>query len=222
MTGNEIVLFGNGQMAETAHVYFQHDSPFSVVAFCVDRERITGVTFRGLPLVAFEDLQKFYPPKKYRMFIPMSAKNSNSQRENKFIEAKKMGYTMISFVSSQAMIAPETSIGENCFIFEANVIQPFASIGDNTILWSGNHIGHHSSIGDHCFLASHVVISGRVSVGNNCYFGVNSTVRDGIEIAASTTVGAGALIMKNTEAKQVYMGAPGRRVPQKSDDVDII
>ena len=156
------------------------------------------------------------------MFIPMSAKNSNSQRQKKFEQAKNYGYSMVSFISSKAIVSPETSIAENCFIFEGNVIQPFATIGKNSILWSGNHIGHHSSIGEHCFLASHVVISGRVSVGNNCYFGVNSTVRDGITIAPYTTVGAGALIMKDTEQSQVYMGMPGRRVPQKSDEVDII
>ncbi len=222
MAKKEIVLFGNGQMAETAHVYIEYDSPFTVVAFCVDKERVSSDTYRGLPLLAFEEVGSIYPPERYGMFIPMSAKNSNIQRETKFYAAKAMGYTLVSYVSPHAMVAPETQIGENCFIFEANVIQPFASIGDNTILWSGNHIGHHSSIGSHCFLASHVVISGRVTVGNNCYFGVNSTVRDGVSIAPKTTIGAGALIMRDTEESQVYMGLPGKRVPQKSDEVDII
>ncbi len=222
MVKKEIILFGNGQMAETAHVYIEHDSPFTVVAFCVDKERISSGTYRGLPVVAFEEVRNIYPPERYDMFIPMSAKDSNSQRENKYHASKAMGYTLVSYVSPHAMIGPETYIGENCFIFEANVIQPFASIGDNTILWSGNHIGHHSSIGAHCFITSHVVISGRVTVGNNCYLGVNSTVRDGISIAPRCTIGAGALIMRDTEVGQVYMGLPGKRVPQRSDEVDII
>ncbi len=222
MVKKEIVLFGNGQMAETAHVYIEHDSPFTVVAFCVDKERIASDTYRGLPLVAFEEVTQTYPPERYDMFVPMSAKDSNTQREAKFYATKAMGYKLVSYISSHAMVAPETRIGENCFIFEANVIQPFASIGDNTILWSGNHIGHHSSIDAHCFIASHVVISGRVTVGNNCYFGVNSTVRDGITIAPRCTIGAGALIMRDTEESQVYMGLPGKRMPQKSYEVDII
>ena len=222
MKKKEIILFGNGQMAETAHVYIEHDSPFTVVAFCVDNERIFNATYRGLPLVAFEEVDKIYPPEHYDMFVPISAKNSNTVRETKYYSAKALGYKLISYVSPHAMVGPETHIGENCFIFEANVIQPFSTIGDNTILWSGNHIGHHSSIGSHCFLASHVVISGRVTVGNNCYFGVNSTVRDGVIIAEHCTIGAGALVMRDTEKMQVYMGLPGKRVPQKSDEVDII
>lgn len=222
MLKKEIILFGNGQMAEIAHVYIQHDSPFTVVAFCVDRERISSDTYRGLPVVAFEDVINIFPPERFDMFIPMSAKDTNSQREVKFLAAKAMGYKLVSYISSNAIVCPEAKIGENCFIFEANVIQPFVAIGDNTILWSGNHIGHHSKIGANCFLSSHVVISGRVTVGNNCYFGVNSTVRDGLTIAARSTIGAGALIMRDTDELQVYMGLPGKRVPQKSDQVDIL
>lgn len=222
MKKKKIVLFGNGQMAETAHVYLEHDSPYEVVAFVVDRERMTSDSYRGLPLVAFEDVTSEYPPEEYDMFLPMSAKHANTIREAKFNEAKSKGYDLVSYISSRAIVNPETKIGENCFVFEANVIQPFAQIGDNTIVWSGNHIGHHSTIGHHCFIASHVVISGRVTVGSNCYFGVNSTVRDGITIAPKTIVGAGALIMRDTEPSQVLMGLPGKRVPQKSEDVDII
>ena len=48
-------------------------------------------------------------------------------------------------------------IGENTFIFEANVVQPGVTVGDNVVLWSGNHIGHDSVIEDHCFIASHAV-----------------------------------------------------------------
>jgi len=222
MNKEKIVLFGNGQMAETAHVYLNYDSPFEVVAFCVDRQYQSEGAYRGLPLVAFEDVENQYSPSEFDMFIPMSAKAVNTVREAKFNQAKSKGYKLVSYISPRAHVCPETHIGENCFIFENNVIQPFAKIGDNCILWSGNHIGHHSTIGPHCFVASHVVISGRVNVGSNCYFGVNSTVRDGITIASRCTIGAGALIMRDTEENQVYMGLPGKRLPQRSDEVDII
>jgi sugar O-acyltransferase (sialic acid O-acetyltransferase NeuD family) len=222
MNKSRIVLFGNGQMAETAHVYLAYDSPYEVVAFAVDADRIQADAYRGLPLVAFEDLDKRYPPEGFGMFIPMSAKAVNTMRQRKYEAAKARGYRLVSYVSPRAMVCPETSIGDNCFIFEGNVIQPFARIGNNCILWSGNHIGHHSAIGNHCFLASHIVISGRCTVGNNCYFGVNSTVRDGVAIASRCIIGAGALIMRDTEEGQVYMGLPGKRISQSADSVDII
>jgi len=222
MEKTKIVLFGNGQMAETAHVYLNYDSPYEVAAFCVDSENIAAESYRGLPVLPFEHIENRFPPSEFRMFIPMSAKAVNTLRQAKFNQAREKGYSLISYVSPRAHICPETRIGENCFIFENNVVQPFARIGDNCILWSGNHIGHHTSIGDHCFLASHVVISGRCTIGSNCYFGVNSTVRDGISIASRCIIGAGALIMKDTELGQVFMGLPAKRIPFTADSVEII
>lgn len=201
-----VVIFGNGQMAEIAHVYFMDDAPFDVAAFCVDEAHIRNDRFRGLRVIPFESLARTHPPSDYSMFVPIGAKRMNRLRTEKYLQAKEKGYELVSYVSSKAFVSPETKIGENCFIFENNVIQPFVSIGNNVVLWSGNHIGHHTTIMDNCFVASHVVISGNVTVGPYCYFGVNATVRDGIRIAENCVIGAGALIMKNTEENQVFKG----------------
>ena len=199
-----ILIFGSGEIAEVAHIYLCHDSEFNTVAFTVDQKYKTSSSFRGLPLVNFESIQKEYPPDQFKLFIPISFRDLNSHRANKFEQAKKMGYSMISYVSSKASVMPETIIGENCFIFEDNVIQPKVRIGDNCIIWSGNHIGHHTSIGDHCFIASHAVISGHVSIGNYSFIGVNATIRDNINIADKNVIGAGAVILRDTKENQVF------------------
>jgi UDP-3-O-[3-hydroxymyristoyl] glucosamine N-acyltransferase len=108
-------------------------------------------------------------------------------------------------VHSSVVSWPESSIGENVFVFEDNTIQPFVTIRDDTILWSGNHVGHHSSIGAHCFITSHVVISGNCTVGDYSFLGVNATVRDGVRIGARNIVGPGSLILKNTQDAQVFL-----------------
>jgi sugar O-acyltransferase (sialic acid O-acetyltransferase NeuD family) len=217
----KVIVFGNGQMAEIAHVYLNFDSPYKVAAFTVDKEFIVGDTFRGLPVKAFDKIEEVYPPEEFDMFVPIGAKKLNGLRAEKYFQAKKKGYNLISYVSSRALICPETRIGDNCFIFENNVVQPFVSIGNNVVLWSGNHIGHHTSIGDHCFVTSHVVISGRVIVEPYCYFGVNATVRDGLNIKEKCIIGAGALILKNTLEKQVYRGQHTECYRFSSDSVKV-
>ena len=216
-TMKKVIVFGNGQMAEIAHVYLAYDSPFEVAGFTVDGEHVNSREFRGLPLVAFDKIKDLFPPSEYDMFVPIGAKNLNNLRAEKYSQAKDKGYDLISYVSPKAVICPETRIGENCFIFENNVIQPFVTIGNDVILWSGNHVGHHSSIGDHCFVASHVVISGRVNIEPFCYFGVNSTIRDGINIKERCIIGAGALILKDTEEKQIYRGLRSESYHLSSD-----
>jgi acetyltransferase-like isoleucine patch superfamily enzyme len=112
-------------------------------------------------------------------------------------------------------------VGENCFILEDNTIQPFVRIGNDVTLWSGNHVGHDSVIEDHCFVSSHVVIAGRVRIGPYCFLGVNATLRNGITIAPRTLVGAGAVVMRDTEEDSVHLPAPSRLSRRPSGDVGL-
>jgi sugar O-acyltransferase (sialic acid O-acetyltransferase NeuD family) len=213
----QVIIFGNGQIAEVAHFYLTHDSPHEVVGFTVDAEYVGGGSFHDLPVVAFEEVARHFEPSRFQMFLPISYRGVNALRKARYLEAKGKGYTCISYVSSKATVWPGFVPGDNCFIFENNVIQPFVSIGSNVILWSGNHIGHHTSIADHCFLASHVVVSGSVTLGERCFVGVNATFRDGISIGEECVIGAGAVILADTEPRGVYLGAASERRRTPSD-----
>ena len=206
-----LVIFGSGDIAQLAHYYFSTDSNYEVVAFTVDVSYIKQSDFCGLPVVAFEDVAKNYPPDSYDFFVALSYSKLNAVRKEKFLAAKEMGYNLVSFISSRATVLNEGRIGENCFIFEDNTIQPFVTIGNNVTLWSGNHIGHHSVIHDHTFIASHVVVSGGVEIGEQCFVGVNATLRDHIKIGDRCVVGAGALLLADAPPEGVYIGTATER-----------
>jgi sugar O-acyltransferase (sialic acid O-acetyltransferase NeuD family) len=209
------VIFGTGEFAEVAHFYLTNDSDYQVAAFTASRAHIAKDSILGLPVTPFEDIEKNYPPGQYDMFIAIAYGDRNKTREKFYREAKDKKYKLLSYVSSQATTWPGLSIGDNCFIFEDNTIQPFVKIGNNVIIWSGNHIGHHSVIEDHCFIASHCVISGLCRVKEYSFIGVNATLRDGITIEKENIIGAGALILKNTQEGQVYPGLRSSALPAK-------
>ncbi|WBL76494.1 acetyltransferase [Bradyrhizobium xenonodulans] len=193
----QIVIFGNGEIAELADFYFTHDSEFEVAGFTVDEAFLTATTFRGRPVVPFETVAQQFPAEHYRMFIAVSYSRLNEIRAAKVAAAREAGYQLASYVSSRATIFPGLTIKENCFILEDNTIQPFAEIGANVTLWSGNHIGHHSVIEDDVFLASHVVVSGGVRIGRASFVGVNVTLRDHVSVGQKCVLGAGALILED-------------------------
>jgi sugar O-acyltransferase (sialic acid O-acetyltransferase NeuD family) len=203
----KLVLFGSGMIAEVIYWYLK-DSPYEVVGFTVDKSYVDKESFFGLPLEPFESIEKIFPPAENKMFIAVSYREMNRFRAEKYRQAKEKGYQLVSYVSPKAMVWDNVEMGDNCFIFEANVIQPFVKIGCDTIMWSGNHIGHHTTIGDHCFIASHAVVSGHVTVGNNCFIGVNATIREGVKIPNECLIGANALIVKDAVEKGVYGGHP--------------
>ena len=199
----KVIVFGVGQIADVAFSYLQADSPYEIVAFVVDRGFRNIDEFNGCPVVEFESVEEVFPPGDHYFFAPMSYRGMNKNRERVFEEAKGKGYEFISYISSKAISWAE-QIGENCFILEANVLQPRVTIGDNVVLWSGNHIGHHTKVADSCFIASHVVVSGNVRIGERTFCGGNATVRDNVCVGVENIIGAGTLIMSDTEDKAVY------------------
>lgn len=204
----KIIIFGIQDFAELAHFYLENDSEHEVVAFCVNEHYLPKEpVFKGLPIVAFENVEALYPPTDFLFFAPLSPQKMNRIREKIYFEIKDKGYQLISYISSKATWF-NNPIGENCFIFENNTIQPFVTIGNNVILWSGNHIGHHSVINDHVMFTSHVVLSGHCVVEKYCTLGVNSTIRDGIILAEGTFVAMAASVIKNTEEWGLYKGNP--------------
>ncbi|MBA3607382.1 MAG: acetyltransferase [Chthoniobacterales bacterium] len=215
----KVVIFGVSQWAELAHFYLTHDSSHKVVAFTLDRAYLEANEYKGLPVVAFDEVERLFPPAGYEMFIPMSFKRMNHARAEKYAEAKAKGYELVSYVSSKATLWPGFKCGDNCFIFEDNTIQPFVEIGNDVVLWSGNHIGHHSTIKDHVMVTSHVVISGCCTIEPYCFFGVNATVRDETVIARETLVGAGVVILKDTREFEVYKAVAAEPAGFRSDEI---
>jgi len=217
----KVVVFGGGSFAQIVHFYLTHDSPYEVAAFTVHESHITQEEMCGLPVVPFEALADRFPPDACDMYVAVGYKDVNRVRARICDDAKRRGYTLISYVSSRCTRWDGLEIGDNCFILEDNTLQPFTRIGNDVVMWSGNHIGHHVTIEDHCFITSHVVISGHVQVGAYSFVGVNATVRDGIRIGRANVIGAGALILDSTADEAVYAA---RRTPPhalKSSDLDL-
>jgi len=206
-----LVIFGTGDIAELANYYFSRGGGRNVAAFAVDAAYFKESTFCGLPVVAFEEVARVYPPPAHDFFVALSYSKLNQLRKEKYLAAKAYGYQLASYVSEMATVLNDGRIGENCFILEDNTIQPFVTIGNNVTLWSGNHIGHHSTIKDHCFLASHIVVSGGVEIGEQCFIGVNATLRDHIKLGERCVIGAGALLLTDAEAEGVYQGQATER-----------
>jgi sugar O-acyltransferase (sialic acid O-acetyltransferase NeuD family) len=211
------VLYGNGQMATFALAVLTHDSPYEVVAFTVDDALITDTTILGLPVVAFEEVERLYPPEDHSAHIAVGFRRVNGVRAEKYSQAKEKGYELLTYVSSQAFKWPDLVIGDNCWILEHTILHPFVTIGNDVYLGSACHIGHNSTIGDHTFMAGLAGLAGGVEVGTHCFFGIHSTVRNGLKIADRCVIGAGATVLRSTRERGVYVAPPATLLPTPSD-----
>ena len=55
------------------------------------------------------------------------------------------------------------------------------------------------------------MISGYCQIKDNCFIGVNSTFSDNVVVEKDCIVGAGAIILKNTEEGRIYAAIPSEK-----------
>jgi sugar O-acyltransferase (sialic acid O-acetyltransferase NeuD family) len=211
----DIVIFGNGEIADLAAYYFSNDSAHRVVAFTVDGAWAREETFCGLPLVPFEELAGDFAPTRCDAFVAIGYSRMNGVRAAKYLAVKQAGYRMASYVSSRACVWPDLVLGDNCLVLEQNNIQPRVRIGSDVFLWSGNHIGHHAVVEDHVFIAGHAAIGGRARIGERAFVGGNSSVHQDVRIGQRCFVDGAALIKGDTADDSVHYvtGTPQASVP---------
>jgi len=214
-----LIIIGAGEFAEIAYLYFTRDSPYKVAGFSVEKEYIEKYRLFGLPVVPFEELEEYYDPEEFKVFVSVTYTKLNRVRTRLYNEVKKKGFRVVSYISSKAFVWDNVEIGENCFIFEYNVLQYRVKIGNNVVLWSGNQICHGTRVQDNCFIASNTAISGECVIGENSFLGVNCCLSDHITIAKDNLIGAGAVVVDDTEEAGIYVGNPAKRMEKHSLEV---
>ena len=210
LSGDRVVIVGTGEWAAMAHEYFASETAHEVMAFSADAAYLTSDTFRGRPAVPLEDLPRRFPPERYRAFVAVSDVQLNRVRRRLFQTVKAAGYQCVNCISSRAYVAPSAVLGENVFIHEFTALQHGVRVGDNVVLGIGVCIGHSAVLEDDCYSGPHVAVCGSARVGRASFLGAKSCVADCVTVAEDGLIGAGALVLADTEPGQVYVGSPAR------------
>ena len=99
---------------------------------------------------------------------------------------------------------------------ENNVIMAGAHIGVNGVMGNNNlirqnvYLGHDFRIGSHCVLSPSCCIGSKVDMKDNCYVGLNATVLNVKTIETETLIGAGTVVIRNTEPFSKHVGNPSK------------
>jgi sugar O-acyltransferase (sialic acid O-acetyltransferase NeuD family) len=197
----QLIIVGDSVFAQVAYEFFTWDSRYEVAAFSVERDYLSRASLFGRPVVAFEDLERLYPPAAHSFFAALVFTQRNALRARLYREAKRKGYAPASYVGARARVHPAAEIGEHCFICDDTVVHPRARVSSNVVLWSGNYVGRHAVIKSNCFTLPHAVISEFAEIGENCVIGPNAVVLGNVKIGDGCQVEAGALVAEDMRAR---------------------
>lgn len=214
----KIIIWGIGQISQVLTFYIQKYTQYKICAYTLDKEYMGDKNeFNGIPVIAFEEIEKHFSPNEYKMALIMGYKNLNRYREEKYLQAKAKGYDFINYISPHSLVETEC-IGKNVFILGQCHIQPFTEIGNNCILWSDTMIGHHTMISDNCFFAG-AKIGGCVKIKRNCFLGNCSMIADGIIIGQHSVIGQSCHILKDVKDYSVFVSKQTKRLDLTSEEI---
>lgn len=84
------------------------------------------------------------------------------------------------------------------------------TIGEGTKIDNLVHIAHNVIVGRHCLIIAHVMLAGSVTIGDYSHVAPGALVRDWREVGEHTTVGLGAVVVKDVMDGETVAGNPAR------------
>jgi len=205
-----LVIIGAGDLGQQIAHFVTTDCQFDVVGF-VDDWQVKGSAVNGIPVLGcIDDLLSVYQNGVFDETL-IGVGYKHFQFRKSLYEKYKGSVPFATFVHSSCYVDPTAEIGRGVVVYPRCIVDKNVFIKDNVIVDFGSGIGHDSVIGPHSFLAPMAHLAGLVHVGEMCMVGVGSTVIDHIQIADSTTVGGGTVVVKNiNNPNGVYVGNPAR------------
>ena len=206
-----LIIYGDSNYAELIKYYFESDSDYKVVGFCVDKAYKTRDEYCGLPVVSFEEVENHFPTETHHIFAAIGYK-SMRVRQMLFEKMRTKKYTIASYISSKAVVDDSNKIGDNCTILPGAILEPFVQIHSNCFINTGVIVCHHSEIKAHCFLAAGSLVGGYAVIDECSFVGFRATVIQQLKLARETLVAANSTMLKNTEESTMYAGTPAKAI----------
>ncbi|WP_293870294.1 acetyltransferase [Flavobacterium sp.] len=203
-----LAIIGAGDLGQQIAHYAIVDNHYNKVVFFDDF--ITNTEIAGHKVLGkIIDVQVAFKNNIFdELLIGIGYKHLNFKKEvyNKFENKIPFG----KLIHSTCWIDETVKISPGCIIYPKCIIDAHVTLDCNTIVNINCSISHHSSIAQHCFLSPRVAIAGFVKVGELSIIGINATLIDNINIAPSTQIGGGAVVVNNILTSGLYFGNPAK------------
>jgi len=120
----------------------------------------------------------------------------------------QVGITTPTIAHENAVISPNSAIGDGCQFLAFTNVAAGARIGNACILNHKASVDHESELGDGVHLAPGATLCGLVKVGNNSFIGSGATILPRVTIGQNCVVGAGAVVTRDVPDGVTVVGCP--------------
>ena len=196
-----VIVLGAGGHARVVIAALQ-ESGDEVTAVFDDDPALAGTEILGVPVVGPVSLTANLT--EVRAVIAIG---SNTVRQEL---ARRFPLNWTTIVHPRAWVHSSVSPGRGSVVFAGAIVQPGAHIGDHVIINTAATVDHDCRIGDFAHLAPGTHLAGDVTVEHGAFLGTASAAIPSVRIGAGTTVGAGAVVVRDLPAGITAVGCPAR------------
>jgi sugar O-acyltransferase (sialic acid O-acetyltransferase NeuD family) len=126
------------------------------------------------------------------------------------VQKRFPGVEWIRLVHPAATVDPTVELGPGTVVFAGVVIQVGAVLGRHCIVNTAASIDHDCVVGDFAHVAPGCHLAGGVRLGPGVLMGTGSAAIPSVRVGAWTTVGAGAVVVRDIAGGVKAVGVPAR------------
>jgi sugar O-acyltransferase (sialic acid O-acetyltransferase NeuD family) len=202
---------GHGQViADAIQSARRAGGQFELIGFLDDSRALHGKKFLGAdvlgPVTSVADIPHD---------AIVVAIGDNRTRRDVYCGLKASGEYLITVRHPNSTVAEGVEIGSGSMICAGVVVNTGSVIGENVILNTGCTVDHHNTIGGHVHLAPGVHTGGEVIVGEGTLVGIGASVLPRCHIGSWSTVGGGAVVIRNLPDSVTAIGVPATVVQSR-------
>ena len=200
----DLVILGTGvhalEMAEIVERVNRVETRWRLLGYLAHDPRDLGKTLNGLPVLGGVKNLPDFPNAE---LVP-----DNVWPRTVAVPRERL----VSLVDPSTFVSRTARIGRGCVFYPHGYIGLNARVGDYVFCLSGSIINHDDVLGDRTVLASHVTLAGGVTIGPDCYIGQSCSVRQLLHVGEGSTIGMGAVVVRDVPCRSVMAGNPARRL----------
>lgn len=125
-------------------------------------------------------------------------------------ELEKYGVNFVNAIHPSVIMSDSVELGKNVIICAGCILTVNIKIGSHVILNLNSTVGHDVIIEDYCSIMPSVKINGNVLLKKGVYIGSGATIIQHINIGELSTIGAGAVVVRDIPNGVTAIGIPAK------------
>ena len=211
-----IILVGGGYHAEAVADIVEQQGRYRLVGI-TDTRRKVGESFLAYSVIGVQsDLRSLVRDHDVSGGIVCIGDNYLREKVAMELRAQVPEFEFATAVHPSASIAPRSEIGEGSVIMPGCVINTGARIGRHCIINTLSSLEHACTMEDYSSISAGVITGGCFSMGKYSALALGVTALDRIKVGSNVLVGAGSLLLDDTEDDVVMYGSPARVIRRRT------